>query len=80
MRRPKLFLALVSAAVFISSCVVAALLIGPDENAPRSTTRDLLIAAFFALAVIAFLALFIFLILTLDDWLKRRRRKGRARA
>jgi hypothetical protein len=78
MRRRKGLWALVSAAVFITSCVVAALLIGPDENAPRSTGRDLLIAAFFILALIAFLAAFIFSILTLDDWLKRRRRKSRA--
>lgn len=70
--------ALVSAAVFIASCVIAALLIGPDENAARSDGRELLIAAFFILAVIAFLAAFILGILTLDGWLKRRRQKNPA--
>jgi hypothetical protein len=64
--------------VFIASCVIAALLIGPDENAARSDGRELLIAAFFILAVIAFLAAFILGILTLDGWLKRRRQKNPA--
>ena len=78
MRRRKWLWALVSAAVVITSSVVAALLIGPDENAPRSGGRDLLIAAFFVLTLVALLATFIFSILTLDEWLKRRRRRGRA--
>jgi hypothetical protein len=70
MRRSKWLWALVAAAVFVGSCVIAALLVGPDENAPRTTTRDVFIAVFFLIAMAAFvasLALVIFAVIDRPD-------------